>query len=73
MLHVRIWRWRALGLSHPHRSLERSKESVVGLRAVLDAIRDRDASLAERRMRDEVTRAASEVMRLLADTNLRNS
>jgi DNA-binding GntR family transcriptional regulator len=73
MLHVRIWRWRALGLSHPHRSLERSKESVMGLRAVLDAIRERDASLAERRMRDEVTRAASEVMRLLADTSLRNS
>src|ERR1019366_4053549 len=44
MLHVRIWRWRALGLSHPHRSVERSKESVAGLRAVLDAIRERDAS-----------------------------
>ena len=73
MLHGRIWRWRALGLSHPHRSAERSKESVTGLRAVLAAIRERDASLAERRMRDEVTRAANEVMRLLADSNLRNS
>jgi DNA-binding GntR family transcriptional regulator len=73
MVHGRIWRWRALGLSHPHRSTERSNESVTGLSAVLDGIRQRDASLAERRMRDEVTRAASEVMRLLADFNLRNS
>jgi len=73
MVHGRIWRWRALGLSHPHRSAERSNESVTGLSAVLDAIRQRDAGLAERRMRDEVTRAASEVMRLLADSNLRNS
>lgn len=73
MLHVRIWRWRAMGLSHPQRSHERSKESVEGLRGVLAAIRERDASLAERRMRDEVTRAASEVMRLLADTSLKNS
>jgi DNA-binding GntR family transcriptional regulator len=72
-LHVRIWRWRALGLSHPHRSVERSRESVAGLRAVLTAIRERDANLAERRMRDEVTRAAREVMRLLAGANLRKS
>jgi DNA-binding GntR family transcriptional regulator len=73
IVHGRIWRWRALGLSHPHRSAERSNESVTGLRAVLDAIRGRDASLAEQRMRDEVTRAASEVMRLIADSNMRNS
>jgi len=72
-LHVRIWRWRALGLSHPQRSPERSKESVAGLRAVLAAIRERDADLAERRMRDEVTRAASEVMHLLPGTSFRNS
>ncbi len=73
MLHGRIWRWRALGLSHPRRSPERSKESVAGLRAVLAAIRDRDAGLAERRMRDEVTRASTEAMRLLASIGLRNS
>jgi len=72
-LHVRIWRWRALGLSHPQRSPERYKESVAGLRAVLAAIRERDADLAERRMRDEVTRAASEVMHLLPGTSFRNS
>ncbi len=73
MLHVRIWRWRALGLSHPRRSPERSKETVAGLREVLAAIRDRDAGLAERTMRDEVTRASTEAMRLLASTSLRNS
>jgi len=65
-LHWRIWRWRALGLSHPQRSPERSKQSVAGLRAVLEAIRARDAALAERTMREEVTRASTEAMRLLA-------
>lgn len=72
-LHGRIWRWRAMGLSHPGRSRERSKESVLGLRAVIAAIRERNASLAERRMHDEVTRAASEVMRLLPGANLKHS
>jgi DNA-binding GntR family transcriptional regulator len=72
-LHGRIWRWRALGLSHPQRSPERSKESVTGLRAVLAAIRNRDAALAERTMRDEVTRASTEAMGLLASSSLRKS
>jgi DNA-binding GntR family transcriptional regulator len=72
-LHGRIWRWRALGLTHPDRSPVRDKESVAGLRAVLAAIRDRDAGLAERRMRDEVTRASTEAMRLLSSTRLQNS
>jgi DNA-binding GntR family transcriptional regulator len=72
-LHGRIWRWRALGLSHPQRSSERSKESVAGLRAVLAAIQNRDAGLAERTMRDEVTRASTEAMRLLASSSLRKS
>lgn len=67
LLHMRIWRWRALGLSHPKRSPERSKESIGGLWAVLEAIRERDADLAEKTMRDEARRAADEVMRLLAD------
>jgi DNA-binding GntR family transcriptional regulator len=72
-LHGRIWRWRALGLSHPQRSPERSKESVTGLRAVLAAIRNRDVALAERTMRDEVTRASTEAMGLLASSSLRKS
>jgi GntR family transcriptional regulator, trigonelline degradation regulator len=67
LLHMRIRRWRALGLGHPKRSPERSKESIDGLWDVLEAIRERDADLAERTMRDEVRRASAEVMRLLAD------
>lgn len=64
-LHARIWRWRALGLSHPERSAQRSKESVRNLRAMLAAIRKRDAGAAERITREEANRAAAEVMRLL--------
>lgn len=65
ILHARIWRWRALGLSHPRRSSKRSKESVRGLQQLLDAIKKRDADRAEMLMREETTRAAAEVMRLL--------
>jgi DNA-binding GntR family transcriptional regulator len=64
-LHARIWRWRALGLSHPQRSAQRSRESVKGLRAVLAAIRRRDAEGAEKLTREEAQRAAAEVMRLI--------
>jgi GntR family transcriptional regulator, trigonelline degradation regulator len=69
MLHVRICRWRALGLSHPKRSAQRSQESMTGLRVMMRAIRQRDAGLAERAIRDEVMRAAAEVTRLLANAN----
>jgi DNA-binding GntR family transcriptional regulator len=64
-LHARIWRWRALGLSHPQRSGVRSRESVDNLRAVLAAIRARDADAAERITREEAQHAAAEVMRLI--------
>jgi DNA-binding GntR family transcriptional regulator len=64
-LHARIWRWRALGLSHPDRSAQRSKESMRNLRAMLAAIRKRDPDAAERITREEASRAAAEVMRLL--------
>ena len=67
MLHGKIWRWRALGLGHPQRSLERSQESMRALRVMLKAIRARDAGVAERAIRDDVTRAAAEVMRLLPE------
>jgi DNA-binding GntR family transcriptional regulator len=67
MLHGRIWRWRALGLTHPKRSLERDRESMKNLRAVLKAIRARDAHLAEKTLREEVSKAAAEVSRLLQD------
>lgn len=64
-LHARIWRWRALGLSHPQRSDSRSRESIQGLRAMLAAIRKRDAAAAESLTRDEAQGAATEVMRLI--------
>jgi len=64
-LHARIWRWRALGLSHPRRSEERSKESIAGLQAAVDAIARRDADAAEALTREEAQRAAAEVMRLI--------
>ena len=66
-LHARIWRWRALGLTHPKRSKGRSQESIDNLRAVLAAIRNRDADEAERLAREEAGKAAEEVMRLLAN------
>ncbi len=65
-LHARIWRWRALGLTHPERSSDRSQESIAHLRDMLGAIRARDVDAAERITRDEANRAAQEVMRLLA-------
>ena len=67
-LHARIWRWRALGLSHPQRSDKRSKESVRNLRALVSAIRKRDADAAENLTREEAQRAAAEVMRLIEST-----
>lgn len=66
LLHMRIWRWRAMGLSHPNRSPERSTESIRNLQALVEAIRARDADLAEKIMREEVDRASAESMQLLA-------
>lgn len=66
-LHVRIWRWRAVGISHPLRSEQRSKESLQALRLLLGAVKNRNSQLAESLLRDEVTNAAAEVMRLLED------
>lgn len=62
---AQIWRWRALGLSHPRRSPGRSAESVTNLRDVVDAIRSGDGDRAEEAARREVRVAATEVMRLL--------
>ncbi|MDP2241785.1 MAG: GntR family transcriptional regulator [Burkholderiales bacterium] len=64
-LHARIWRWRALGLTHPQRSDARSRESIEGLRAILVAIRGRNAEAAEKLMREEAQHAAAEIMRLI--------
>jgi DNA-binding GntR family transcriptional regulator len=65
-LHARMWRWRALGLAHPQRSTERSRESLENLSAIVAAIERRDAEAAEHITRDEAHRAADEVLRLLA-------
>jgi GntR family transcriptional regulator, trigonelline degradation regulator len=65
-LHARIWRWRALGLTHPDRSPDRSQESIANLKALLAAIRAGDTDAAERVTRDEASQAAREVLRLLA-------
>ncbi len=64
-LHGRISRWRSLGLGHPQRSPARSQEAVRNLRALVTALRRRDPDRAERIIRHEVTRAATEVTRLL--------
>ncbi len=64
-LYARIWRWRALGLGHPQRSAGRSKQSVAALRELYQAVKNRDAELAEKVARQEAMNAAVEIMRLL--------
>ena len=66
-VHARIWRWRAVGLTHPKRAAKRLHESVRNLRAMVAAIRRKDGDAAERIARDEVSKAAEEVMRLIAE------
>jgi DNA-binding GntR family transcriptional regulator len=66
---ARIWRWRAVGLTHPNRAAKRLDESTGNLRALVDAISQGDGDAAERIARDEVCRAATEVMRLIALEN----
>lgn len=68
-LHARIWRWRALGLSHPKRSADRSRQSVEGLHALYDALKARDADRAERLAREEVNNAGAEIMRIFGETD----
>ena len=64
-LMARIWRWRALGLSHPRRSPGRSEQSIKGLQALHKSIVQRDADAAERLARQEVMNAAEEIIRIL--------
>src|SRR5271169_2683026 len=66
LLHGRIHRWRAIGVSHPMRTTDRQKESMRNLRVMLRAVRARDARLAEQAIREDVQRAALELNRLLA-------
>jgi DNA-binding GntR family transcriptional regulator len=62
---ARIWRWRALGLSHPRRSPRRSEQSIKGLQALYRAIEQRDAAAAEQLAGQEVMNAAEEIVRIL--------
>lgn len=66
MLHGRIRRWRAIGVSHPKRTKERQQESMRNLRVMIRAVRARDARLAEQAIREDVQKAAAEINRLLA-------
>jgi len=66
-VHARIWRWRALGLTHPNRASWRLRESVKNLKQLMAAIRKRDGVAAEALAREEVSRAAAEVMRLITE------
>jgi len=65
-LHARMWRWRALGLAHPQRSVARSNESIDNLIGIVTAIKNGDGDEAERLTRAEASQAAEEVLRLLA-------
>jgi len=65
-LHARIWQWRALGLTHPMRSSDRSSQSIENLRSIVAAAENRDPDVAEDATRDEANKASQEVMRLLA-------
>lgn len=66
MLRGRVWRWRALGLTHPNRSQGRSAQSVENLKRLVAAIKAGQPDDAERLMREETNRAGEEVERLLA-------
>lgn len=64
-LQARIARWRTLGLAHPNRSQERSRESIINLKIIIDAVKRKDADQAESVMFKEDIQAGKEVTRLL--------
>jgi len=64
---ARVWRWRAVGLTHPRRARARLEESLRNLRALVAAIEAGDGAAAERIARAEVADAAEEVMRLVRE------
>lgn len=66
VVQARVWRWRAVGLTHPKRAHDRLNESVENLSALMTAIENRDCEVAEQIARKEVGKAAAEVMRLIA-------
>lgn len=72
-LHTRIRQWRAIGITHPQRTPNRSQEAAEGIQAIWSAIQRRDAAAAESATRDEARRGAAELMRLLADAPLKRA
>ena len=71
---ARIWRWRALGLTHPKRAAQRLSESIKDLKQLMAAIKAKDGAAAEQLAREEVSKAAVEVMRLInAETEVRST
>lgn len=68
-IYGRIWRWRALGLKHPKRTSERSKQSTEELGHLCRAFQQRDADLAEQIARREVMNAAGEIVRIFEKEN----
>jgi DNA-binding GntR family transcriptional regulator len=65
VVQARVWRWRAVGLTHPDRANDRLDESVENLKCLIAAIRNKDGESADRISREEVSKAAEEVMRLI--------
>jgi DNA-binding GntR family transcriptional regulator len=66
VVQARVWRWRAVGLTHPKRAHDRLNASVKNLSLLLTAIKNKDGESAEQIARREVSNAADEVMRLIA-------
>ncbi len=64
-LNARISRWRALGLMHPKRLPSRSASTIRELRAMLRAVRARDAAAAEEIAKKHVENNAAALMALL--------
>ena len=52
-------------LAHPNRSQERSRESIINLKIIIDAVKRKDADQAESVMFKEDIQAGKEVTRLL--------
>ena len=65
IVQARIWRWRAVGLTHPKRAKHRLNESVENLGLLVAAIENRNGEAAEMIALKEVGKAAAEVMRLI--------
>jgi len=69
-LQARMRRWRALGVTHPARSVRRSTEAIRDLKAMAAAIGARDAEKAETATRQSAQSGAAEILHLLLADNI---